>query len=729
MFSPDRIFSAGEEAVQSSIRQNRTTGRFERILRSISIYLVAALLIRFAIPFSRANGKPIELDPIDVEGKEREPESADGVDTAFTTVIPAFQHALEGFDAAQALSRTVGVGARRSGGLGDYTAVLIRGSSAQQVGVFLDGVPISGGYGNLIDLSLFPLLSISRIEVFRSMLPAEFGSEGIGGAINLIPSDSSRQTMTRLMGAFGSYGLSRVGFAQTGGKGRLTYSANVSLESWIGDFPFYSDNGTPYNTLDDRTVRRLNNDTLLLGVLGWMSWQLCPLTRLSVLESFGRKDKGLPGIGHNQAALTRLESMHQLLDVKIDRRSFLHTSIDAMARTYFQLYRQRYSDPQGELGVGAQDQVDTSYSLGLIARFTWAPDMHNLFAFIPEWRFETYSGRDRIGSGPGTGDLPSSRRYRFGGALRDRVLLAGERLRLTPALRFDALYSDVSGVSRTGIPLQNSYENFLSPRLGVRVTAFQGLDIKGNIGRYFRPPTLMELFGDRGTAVGNPDLESEKSVGGDLGLVYQNHNIAPLLNVFTAQAAFFGRRVDNLIGWVQNSQRTAIATNIANAHIAGAEFSGTAGFSIHENVSAELSGNYTFLWTANRSKEPLLDGNRLPGRPLHEAYARLKICFEWKQLSVAAHYEVRHISQSFLDEANLFLPVPMRTLHDAGIIINPWVERITLAVTFSNIGNLRTENVDAPGFTNMEKIPRALADYGGFPLPGWTFHVALIWKG
>lgn len=59
----------------------------------------------------------------------------------------------------------------------------------------------------------------------------------------------------------------------------------------------------------------------------------------------------------------------------------------------------------------------------------------------------------------------------------------------------------------------------------------------------------MELYGDQGTAVGNPELQSEKGVGGDVGIVYKKKNFARVLTRLYGQAAFFGRNVDRLIGW------------------------------------------------------------------------------------------------------------------------------------------------------------------------------------
>lgn len=106
----------------------------------------------------------------------------------------------------------------------------------------------------------------------------------------------------------------------------------------------------------------------------------------------------------------------------------------------------------------------------------------------------------------------------------------------------------------------------------------------------------------------------------------------------------------------------------------------------------------------------------------------MDLSFQWKRLTVAAHYVVQHISQSYLDEANLFLPVPQQTLCDVGVLIYPLIEKLSVALTFRNIANLRVESVEAPSFTGMTKIPRALADYGGFPLPGFSFHVALVWR-
>ena len=94
---------------------------------------------------------------------------------------------------------------------------------------------------------------------------------------------------------------------------------------------------------------------------------------------------------------------------------------------------------------------------------------------------------------------------------------------------------------------------------------------------------------------------------------------------------------------------------------------------------------------------------------------------------VGIHWSVSHLSNSFLDEANAFLPVPQRTLHEVGLVVRPWLRDVTLAATFKNVADLRVEYTKAPEFTGLGKIPRALMDYGGFPLPGWEFYVNVTW--
>jgi hypothetical protein len=71
--------------------------------------------------------------------------------------------------------------------------------------------------------------------------------------------------------------------------------------------------------------------------------------------------------------------------------------------------------------------------------------------------------------------------------------------------------------------------------------------------------------------------------------------------------------------------------------------------------------------------------------------------------------------------------VPHRTLHEVGLVVRPWIRGVTVSATFENVGDLRVEHQKAPDFTGLERIPRALADYGGFPLPGWRFFVNVAW--
>lgn len=85
------------------------------------------------------------------------------------------------------LLKTVpGVHVREVNGKGQYTTVSIRGSTAAQVGVFIDGVLTNLGGDAAVDISTIPVRNVERIEVYRGYIPSRFGGTYMGGVINIV---------------------------------------------------------------------------------------------------------------------------------------------------------------------------------------------------------------------------------------------------------------------------------------------------------------------------------------------------------------------------------------------------------------------------------------------------------------------------------------------------------------------------------------------------------------
>jgi iron complex outermembrane receptor protein len=670
-----------------------------------------------------ARSDPLDLRPVEVRDTRIEPGSAQAEDTAFRLTLDAQRAALEGGDLAEHLGRTIGVQVRRMGALGDPASLLIRGSSASQVLVLLDGIPLALGRGGLVDLSLFPLLALGSVEVFRGYVPAEFGAEGLGGAVNLVPGRAGREAVTRILTGVGSHGFVQLGAARSARSRSWQYAVNGAIQGARNDYRFFSDNDTPYETGDDAWLTRENSQAFIGSILGWAEWRPRPGLRVSFLESLQWKDRGVPGGGAIQALETRQRSLHQVFDVKVDKARLGHPTLSGMLRASVQTALERFSDPLGEFPGGAREQEDLSWSIGLVGRLSFAPHAPQILSLIPEWRFEDYRGRAAGRS------LPQAQRSRLGVAVRDRVALGGDRLSLTPVLRADLLWNEVSGQSSGGEPLEDSFHWFLSPRLGARLGVVRGLEFLGNIGRYFRPPSLYELYGDRGTTIGNPLLSPETGMSGDLGLGLKWPKPLGGLTQLRVEAAFFGREARDLIQWIRSSPHTMTAINVARATALGAEVSAGAWIRWHRHLRTRASLSYAFTHTENRSVGPLLEGKRLPGRPLHEVNGRLDLAWTMGSWGAGIHWAVAHVSDSYLDEANLFLPVPSRTLHEVGLALRPWVSGVVLALTVKNVGDLRLEHQAAPAFTGLGRIPRPLMDFAGFPLPGWQIFVTLSITG
>jgi outer membrane receptor protein involved in Fe transport len=88
-------------------------------------------------------------------------------------------------DLGETLARTAGVTVQRAGGLGSDSRFSLNGLEGDQIRFFVDGVPLdfagfSFGFANV------PVNLVQRVEVYRGVVPARFGADALGGAVNLV---------------------------------------------------------------------------------------------------------------------------------------------------------------------------------------------------------------------------------------------------------------------------------------------------------------------------------------------------------------------------------------------------------------------------------------------------------------------------------------------------------------------------------------------------------------
>lgn len=134
----------------------------------------------------------------------------------------------------EVLDRSVGVRIRQDGGLGSRVRYNLNGLTGNSIRIFIDGIPIEN-YGSAFSLSSIPTSMIERIEVYKGVVPAEFGTDALGGAINVITKRNAPNTLNT------SYSFGSFNTHQWSANGN--YSDSISGFSVKGSaFYNYSDN-------------------------------------------------------------------------------------------------------------------------------------------------------------------------------------------------------------------------------------------------------------------------------------------------------------------------------------------------------------------------------------------------------------------------------------------------------------------------------------------------------
>ncbi|TMA13641.1 MAG: TonB-dependent receptor, partial [Deltaproteobacteria bacterium] len=158
-----------------------------------------------AAPFARAQepGETIEVQGARPAGSPRAPGTA-------ATIVDTALFGGEVRSVAEMLSTAPGVSIHALGGPGQAATLSLRGASADESLVLLDGIPLQGPGGGAVDLSSLPSTILDRMIVSRGVLGAQFGAGALGGVVELLPRAARGTWAGGAEASVGSFGTERL---------------------------------------------------------------------------------------------------------------------------------------------------------------------------------------------------------------------------------------------------------------------------------------------------------------------------------------------------------------------------------------------------------------------------------------------------------------------------------------------------------------------------------------
>lgn len=217
------------------IKKNGTRQIKRKKLAIIAISLMGLSLQNIVLAQTKDNIDSFNLAEITVEAKR--PVWEDKLSPGSVTIIKPEDYKGEQKTLPELLKKVPGVHVRELNGKGQYTTMTIRGSTAAQVGIFIDGVLTNLGGDAAVDLSTIPIKNVQRIEVYRGYIPSRFGGTFMGGVVNIVTIKPQEAKVSSELGksSFGGTSCS-VQVEAPLGNGSLMFGINKEMSD--GDFEY-----------------------------------------------------------------------------------------------------------------------------------------------------------------------------------------------------------------------------------------------------------------------------------------------------------------------------------------------------------------------------------------------------------------------------------------------------------------------------------------------------------
>ncbi len=407
-----------------------------------------------------------------------------------------------------AIASVMGVQVNEYGNRGSMATVSIRGSSAQQVLILIDGKMLNLPSTGQFDLNDLPITldDVERIEVLRGASSALYGADAMGGVINIITKNPGKP-VTSLSTSYGSFDTRHIGACSSRQAGIFGYVLSAENETSNGF--------------------RTNTDYDLWNLDGKVTLKLSKDADVVFNANYGHKEEGVPGSVDMPSPDARQHDENALFGIVLNIEK-MHLNL------YSHDSRLHYLDPPFEnsfyrTGIRGAD-IQDSFLLG----------SSNLVT----------AGGEIISEKLNSTDVGIKNRTREGVFAQDELIFA-ENLIATAGVRYDNFDSGSQ----------------VTPRLSALYRFFAETTFRISAGTGYRIPTFEDLYWpNTGYAVGNPNLRPEKSKEYEISVEQM------FGKSLTAKALAFHKDVEDLIQWQEFPSGIWMPVNIEQARINGMEF-------------------------------------------------------------------------------------------------------------------------------------------------------------
>jgi len=484
------------------------------------------------------------------------------------------------YDVSSLLREVPGLDVVQQGGPGGLTSVFIRGGNSSYTKVLVDGIPLNdpSNANRAFDFSLLSVDQIQQIEVLRGPQSSLYGSDAMGGVINIITTRGEGPTTYRADFTGGSYGTANETFNVSGGTKQVYYS--------LGGSYFQTDGFSAADAIYGNTELDGSQRATLGGRVGWT-----PSSNLDIdyvfrwvnanakTDNLDFADKSIPSDFTPNYVPYGGPAPYFNPWRQNQARMFINR-IQARAMTM-----DGFWEHKGGFSFTDYDRFDTDPVLVYVPKEyqgqTRKIDYQSNF-FLADWN--TFSlGLDYTDETARSDIEPYYAQTDGGLWVQDQIRIG--RWVSTAAFRWDD--NKPAGEAET-------YRLTTLYRLPGFETAFHG-----SLGTGFRKPSLAEnLF-----LYGNPNLRPEQSRGWDVGIEQPFGDDSRL----TLDGTYFR---NDYVDLIQYNFTAFMLENVGAAMTSGTEL--TARYRLDDQTT--LIGNYTYTFS-----EDLTIGTPLRRRAPHKA--------------------------------------------------------------------------------------------------------------